>query len=141
MRLVPKFEDAFKETLVKIPTKIPDRRYLELYESHDLNFIGRPFQDMERSHEANVETEGILNFLKAEAHSNRSSLHDRGHQGRKALQEIRVTQEIPGSQETPGSQEIPGSQGQKARQGHRGREHRQAHLLLLQGRGKERGLK
>ncbi len=62
MRLVPKFEDAFKETLVQVPTKLPDRRYLELYESPELNFIGRPFEGMERSHEANIHMEGHYEF-------------------------------------------------------------------------------
>ena len=51
MRRVPQFEDAFKETLVQYPTTIPDRSYLELYESPELNFIGRPFEDMARFHE------------------------------------------------------------------------------------------
>ena len=76
MRLVPKFEDAFKETLVQVPTRLPDRSALQLYESPELNFIGRPFEDMERFHQANIHTEGILNFLKQEAHSSRQSLHD-----------------------------------------------------------------
>ncbi len=63
MRLVPKFEDAFRETLVAVPTKIPDRRYTELYESPELNFIGRPFEDSARFHTANLKQEGILGFL------------------------------------------------------------------------------
>ncbi len=67
MRLAPKFEDAFRETLVQYPSSIPDRRYLELYESPELNFIGRPFEDMQRFHEANIHMEGLLNFLKHEA--------------------------------------------------------------------------
>ena len=67
MRRVPQFEDAFKETLVQYPTAIPDRRYTELYESPELNFIGRPFEDMERFHQANLHIEGLLNFLKQEA--------------------------------------------------------------------------
>ena len=53
MRRVLEFEDAFMETLIKVPTKIPDRRYTELYESPELNFIGRPFEDMARFHTAN----------------------------------------------------------------------------------------
>ena len=59
MRRVPQFEDAFKETLVQYPTRIPDRRYLELYESPELNFIGRPFEDMARFHEANIHLEEL----------------------------------------------------------------------------------
>ena len=68
MRRVPQFEDAFRETLVQYPTAIPDRRYTELYQSPELNFIGRPFEDMQRFHQANIHMEGLLNFLKQEAH-------------------------------------------------------------------------
>ena len=76
MRLVPKFEDAFKETLVQLPTRLPDRRYLELYESPELNFIGRPFEDMARFHQNQLTVEGSMNFLKKEAHSKKTNLHD-----------------------------------------------------------------
>ena len=46
MRRVPQFEDAFQETLVRTPVKLPDRSYSELYQSQELNFIGRPFEDL-----------------------------------------------------------------------------------------------
>ena len=101
MRLVPKFEDAFKETLVQYPTTVPDRRYLELYESPELNFIGRPFEDMARFHAAQLGTEGMLKFLQKEAHEKGVSLHDLADRLNKA-------QGGPGPPGPPGPPGAPG---------------------------------
>ena len=111
MRRVPQFEDAFKETLVQYPAAIPDRRYTELYESPELNFIGRPFEDMARFHEGTLSSEGIQNFLKMEAQNTGTHIHtlvDKLNQ---------IQQGYNGSVGPAGPQGAPGEKGEKGEKG------------------------
>ena len=108
MRRVPQFEDAFQETLVRTPVKLPDRSYSELYQSQELNFIGRPFEDLARFHQGTLNAEGLQNFLKMEAQNTGTHIHT-------LVDKLNQMQ-----QGFNGSVGPPGPQGEKGEKGDRG---------------------
>ena len=60
MRRVPRFEDAFAETLVTNEVKLPDRSALEAWSSFDLNFIANQFKQMVEAENAQNTQKQIL---------------------------------------------------------------------------------
>ena len=76
MRRVPKFQDAFLETLEKNVASLPDRSALEAWQSFDLNFIANPFKQMAEADLRHMTAQQLLVHLKKMAATEERPLHE-----------------------------------------------------------------